>query len=469
MTSDSCEVKVLVVVVVVMGKPGPELLEVDAARRISLCIPDKPSDEEISRISVDTTGTVVWGASRVLIDYFRRFDGPALAHIKNVLELGAGCGLLSAYLRVRLPESTIVSTDLEPNLPHLRNSLRLNESKPLLPLQIGSDVVSGSLKGKIVKVDVKKSLYQLCTLDGQRQWVPQHSVNRLLGTSIVAPLSWGGEPVVDIQRYAPYDLIVAADVTYKPENLRALFASLSQLSSASTGVAIAMGDRPLEAQRFEAEAQKQGWDYNCTLTHDLDVSLTDAATVQDAQLLEFARSAGGYRVHVYELRKQAGKKTPKQDHQIGQTVNPTITKSVHPPVQQKVTANPASGGSMRSDSGSDVTGREKICNILNDPIISCSKKGASVVVPTSVGHPASQEGLSVYLPGVTSSSQIDLDLSAKYLILSVPQKDNQEGVGESPYALELPLEPPVDPDLCVCHFKKASSRMLIIYQDLLRR
>ena len=70
--------------------------------------------------------STVWDSSIVLSKYLeRRFGaGPAALAGRRAVELGAGCGLVSCVL-ARLG-ADITATDMEPNLPLLRDNLRAN-------------------------------------------------------------------------------------------------------------------------------------------------------------------------------------------------------------------------------------------------------------------------------------------------------------------------------------------------------
>ena len=72
--------------------------------------------------------STVWDSSIVLSKYLeRRFGaGPAALSGRRAVELGAGCGLVSCVL-ARLG-ADVTATDMEPNLPLLRDNLRANRA-----------------------------------------------------------------------------------------------------------------------------------------------------------------------------------------------------------------------------------------------------------------------------------------------------------------------------------------------------
>ena len=72
--------------------------------------------------------STVWDSSIVLSKFLeRRFGaGPAALSGRRAVELGAGCGLVSCVL-ARLG-ADVTATDMEPNLPLLRDNLRANRA-----------------------------------------------------------------------------------------------------------------------------------------------------------------------------------------------------------------------------------------------------------------------------------------------------------------------------------------------------
>ncbi|CAK0905281.1 unnamed protein product, partial [Prorocentrum cordatum] len=101
---------------------------VDEERGISLRVLAKAGDgggggatpTTDGAVAPGETGAVLWGASRVLVDYLRRVDTRILGRAESIVELGAGCfGLVGAYLRHRLRSSKIVHTDLPHVIPRL--------------------------------------------------------------------------------------------------------------------------------------------------------------------------------------------------------------------------------------------------------------------------------------------------------------------------------------------------------------
>ena len=84
------------------------------------------------RLTVTLQGfaSTVWDSSIVLSKYLeRRFGaGPAALAGRRAVELGAGCGLVSCVL-ARLG-ADVTATDMEGNLPLLRDNLAANRARP---------------------------------------------------------------------------------------------------------------------------------------------------------------------------------------------------------------------------------------------------------------------------------------------------------------------------------------------------
>ena len=66
----------------------------------------------------------MWDSSIVLSKYLERRFGPAALAGRRAVELGAGCGLVSCVLAHL--GADVTATDMEPNLPLLRDNLRAN-------------------------------------------------------------------------------------------------------------------------------------------------------------------------------------------------------------------------------------------------------------------------------------------------------------------------------------------------------
>eukprot|EP00928_Gymnodinium_smaydae_P071208 TRINITY_DN54861_c0_g1_i1.p1 TRINITY_DN54861_c0_g1~~TRINITY_DN54861_c0_g1_i1.p1 ORF type:complete len:755 (+),score=132.09 TRINITY_DN54861_c0_g1_i1:164-2266(+) len=266
--------------------PELESWEVDQQRGITLFVPKKAAmtsgaDEPTS--GPRATGAILWGAARVLIDYLRRVDDATLSRASSVLELGAGSfGLVGAYIRRRLPRSTVMLTDLPHVVARLRENLRFNASPavetpekaaPAAELPSGGELTTG---GKVASVE---------------------------GSLMTAALSWEELPTAEVRCHSPYDLIVASDVAFCAPLLPHLFKTLGWLSSHKTVAIIAIVDRPGEAESFENAAAAARWRFERCITHDLDIKGFQGACAEEVRLLQACRDLGGYRILVYELKK----------------------------------------------------------------------------------------------------------------------------------------------------------------------
>eukprot|EP00930_Biecheleria_cincta_P010214 TRINITY_DN11220_c1_g1_i1.p1 TRINITY_DN11220_c1_g1~~TRINITY_DN11220_c1_g1_i1.p1 ORF type:complete len:725 (-),score=125.99 TRINITY_DN11220_c1_g1_i1:5-2179(-) len=272
---------------------------VDEARNISVFVMHKPKStpeglRALQDVAPGATGTVLWGAARVLIDYLRRIDDGVLRQARSVLELGAGCyGLVGAYLRQRLRAGTVVQTDLRHVLPKLRESVCAN-----------AVLLDGVRLEEVLDKGDQAATVSVCLEGDPACQRPQAQAAPSVG-SVVTALPWEEPPSWEVRSHGPYDILVASDVAFCSRLVPHLFKTLDWLSSSRSVAIIAIVDRPGEAARFETVAREANWRYERCLTHDLDVSRGFQGSKGEEALLAACRDLGGYRIIVYELRKIA--------------------------------------------------------------------------------------------------------------------------------------------------------------------
>jgi len=185
------------------------------------CYPFEPAGEEPStlvleqrRFSAEGFASTVWD-SAIVLSKFLELRGRGALTGKQCLELGSGCGLLSTVL-ARLG-ATVTSTDLECNLPLLRENLRAN-----------------------------------CDQDVR-----------------VEPLMWAAETARAVRGDRVFDLVLASDVMYLEEAVPALVGTLLALCSMDTEVLIAHGrNRPAE-KAFLTAVQRAGFSCHEVLVEQL--------------------------------------------------------------------------------------------------------------------------------------------------------------------------------------------------------
>jgi predicted nicotinamide N-methyase len=191
--------------------------------------------------------STVWDSSIVLSKYLERRFGAGAGALagRRAVELGAGCGLVSCVL-ARLG-ADVTATDMEGNLPLLRDNLAANRVRPQIRLPH----------------DMRKAS------DSFPRAVPAEGTAGVR----VAPLLWGAEAARRVASAVPddancirraaaapgshgFDLVVATDVMYVHEAVPALLAALRALSEApGAEVLLAHGrNRPAEAAFLEAAA-----------------------------------------------------------------------------------------------------------------------------------------------------------------------------------------------------------------------
>jgi len=127
--------------------------------------------EDKSMISKGTTGLRTWEASLRLSEYF--IQNPQICQNKNIIELGAGVGLLS-LICAKLGAKSILATDVNHDvLQRLQQNIKANQ----------------------------------LLLESENCTIPK-----------VEKLDWN-EKNLDMSEYQDLDLIICADVIYNPENI----------------------------------------------------------------------------------------------------------------------------------------------------------------------------------------------------------------------------------------------------------
>ncbi|ORX64279.1 hypothetical protein BCR32DRAFT_273162 [Anaeromyces robustus] len=135
--------------------------------------------EDKSMISKGTTGLRTWEASLRLSEYF--IQNPKICKNKNIIELGAGIGLLS-LICAKLGAKTVLATDVNCDvLQRLQQNIEANQ----------------------------------LLLEKENCTIPK-----------VEKLDWN-EKYLDMSEYKNLDLIICADVIYNPENIEPLVNILS--------------------------------------------------------------------------------------------------------------------------------------------------------------------------------------------------------------------------------------------------
>jgi len=155
--------------------------------------------EDKSMISKGTTGLRTWEASLRLSEYF--LQKPELCRGKNIIELGAGIGLLS-LICAKLGAKSVIATDVNPDVIE-----RLN-----------------------LNIESNRNI-----LNKENLTIPQ-----------ARKLDWN-EKNLDITLYKCLDLIICADVIYNPENIEPLVNILSLFLNAIPSITIILCN-PLRQQ-----------------------------------------------------------------------------------------------------------------------------------------------------------------------------------------------------------------------------
>ncbi|OUM57907.1 hypothetical protein PIROE2DRAFT_16958 [Piromyces sp. E2] len=155
--------------------------------------------EDKSMISKGTTGLRTWEASLRLSEYF--IQNPKLCQGKNIIELGAGIGLLS-LICAKLGAKSITATD--------------------------------------VNTDVIQRLHQ--NIESNKPFLTEAH----LTIPQAGKLDWN-EKELDMSRYGDLDLIICADVIYNPQNIEPLVNILSQFLKAIPSITIILCN-PLRQQ-----------------------------------------------------------------------------------------------------------------------------------------------------------------------------------------------------------------------------
>jgi len=155
--------------------------------------------EDKSMISKGTTGLRTWEASLRLSEYF--LQKPELCRGKNIIELGAGIGLLS-LICAKLGAKSVIATDVNPDVIE-----RLN-----------------------LNIESNRNI-----LNKENLTIPQ-----------ARKLDWN-EKNLDITLYNCLDLIICADVIYNPENIEPLVNILSLFLNAIPSITIILCN-PLRQQ-----------------------------------------------------------------------------------------------------------------------------------------------------------------------------------------------------------------------------
>lgn len=175
----------------------------------------------------NNVGLRTWEAALHLAWYLTT-KRPELVQDRNVLELGAGTGFLSLLCAGRLGASNVMATD---GLGHVCESLQAN---------VGLNVQHNTLCGRRAP--------QVRQLD----WTDRPDIDQVLDAAREA-----GER---------YDLVVGADLTYDPDNLRPLAELLSLLKDTYPDVVILIS----AAIRSNTFSQ-----FNAICQDDLGLKLTE--------------------------------------------------------------------------------------------------------------------------------------------------------------------------------------------------
>jgi len=176
--------------------------------------------EDKSMISKGTTGLRTWEASLRLSEYF--IQNPELCKGKNIIELGAGIGLLT-LICAKMGAKSVIATDVNADvIQRLHENIESN--KPLL--------------------------------SESNLAIPQ-----------AGKLDWN-EKEIDMSLYSDLDLIICADVIYNPENIEPLVNILSQFLKSIPTITIILCN-PLRQQSTYDLFLEQLNQHNITIYKEL--------------------------------------------------------------------------------------------------------------------------------------------------------------------------------------------------------
>ncbi|KAF2860129.1 hypothetical protein K470DRAFT_264772 [Piedraia hortae CBS 480.64] len=127
----------------------------DSGRTVDLHISDP------SRIAADNLALATWGSSQVLANTLHRLH---VDNAKTILELGAGTGIVGMTAAAVWHSKNVILTDLEPILPNIAASIKLNEQTlaehggavefGLLDWYDPSTLILGASQNKVSLLDV---------------------------------------------------------------------------------------------------------------------------------------------------------------------------------------------------------------------------------------------------------------------------------------------------------------------------
>lgn len=156
-------------------------------------------------------GAVLWPASHALIRFLSSADGRALVQGANVVELGAGCGVVGMAASV-LGASQVVMTDVA--TPKARVTYDVEGA----PSEEEEEWTSGATQLDVLRLNAK--------LNADR-----------LGDIRVEALRWGnlGDVAACLKDFSDgrTDLVLGSDVTYSTQSHQSLFSTARALLTAS--------------------------------------------------------------------------------------------------------------------------------------------------------------------------------------------------------------------------------------------